>query len=61
MLRSGPDGTVRAVTPLEAALSGCGDVRGIALHQAHGLPQERWNVLTATLQALLRLDDEDGP
>ncbi|MFE0681319.1 hypothetical protein ACFW17_10985 [Streptomyces sp. NPDC058961] len=61
VLRSGPEGTVRAVHPLEAALSGRGDVRGIALRQAHGLPQERWNVLSATLEALLRLDEKDRP
>ncbi|WP_190016809.1 hypothetical protein [Streptomyces lucensis] len=41
------------------ALTGYDDVRGIALRQARDLPPERWNVLTATLQALLKLDDED--
>ncbi|MEW1648388.1 hypothetical protein [Streptomyces sp. NPDC091219] len=33
------------------------DVRSIALRRAHDLPPERWNVLNATLNALLALDD----
>ncbi|MGW2822929.1 hypothetical protein ACWC24_18340 [Streptomyces sp. NPDC001443] len=36
------------------------DIRGIALRQALDLPQERWNVLDATLKALLEIDDNAG-
>jgi hypothetical protein len=35
------------------------DVRGIALRQARNLPPERWNVLNATLKALLELDESE--
>ncbi|MET9256552.1 hypothetical protein [Streptomyces sp. NPDC003717] len=35
------------------------DIRGIALRQAHDLPPEHWNVLNATLHALLQLDDDE--
>ncbi|MEU1710703.1 hypothetical protein ABZ478_36240 [Streptomyces sp. NPDC005706] len=35
------------------------DVRGIALRQAMDLPKERWNVLEATLKALLEVDDRE--
>lgn len=60
-LRPRQSGTAHAVTaPLEEVLAGYGDIRGVALRQAHGLPPERWNVLTATLKALLELDDEDS-
>ncbi|WP_367220828.1 hypothetical protein [Streptomyces sp. 16-176A] len=43
-----------------ASLSGYDDVRAIALRQAHDLPQERWNVLNATLKALLELDANEA-
>ncbi|MFF2205199.1 hypothetical protein [Streptomyces sp. NPDC058145] len=43
-------------TPAELA-----DVRGIALRQAMDLPKERWNVLEATLKALLEVDERDEP
>lgn len=46
--------------PPAGALSRYGDVRGVALRQAHGLPPERWHVLNATLKALLELDDAEG-
>ncbi|MFH8219439.1 hypothetical protein ACH4C2_09765 [Streptomyces sp. NPDC018057] len=46
--------------PLAGALSRYGDVRGVALRQAHDLPPERWHVLNATLKALLELDDAEG-
>ncbi|MDL5199607.1 hypothetical protein [Streptomyces sp. ALI-76-A] len=36
------------------------DIRGIALRQAHDLPEERWKVLNATLEALLEIDDKEG-
>lgn len=36
------------------------DVRGLALRQARDLPEERWNVLNATLRALLELDDKES-
>ncbi|MET9151924.1 hypothetical protein ABZX82_11745 [Streptomyces griseoflavus] len=42
------------------APSGHDDVRAIALRQARDLPPERWNVLNATLQALLDLDNDQG-
>ncbi|MET9078229.1 hypothetical protein ABZX95_40250 [Streptomyces sp. NPDC004232] len=58
-LQSAQDSPEAVVDPLAAALSRYDDVRGIALRQAHDLPQERWNVLTATLNALLELDDEE--
>lgn len=45
--------------PVTEALSKFDDVRGIALRQARDLPQERWHVLSATLQALLELDDKE--
>lgn len=35
------------------------DVRSIALRQAQHLPQEQWNVLNATLKALLEIDDKE--
>jgi transcriptional regulator with XRE-family HTH domain len=44
--------------PSAVARSEYDDVRGIALRQARDLPQERWNVLSATLKALLELDLE---
>ncbi|MFG3103688.1 hypothetical protein ACGFZL_24635 [Streptomyces sp. NPDC048182] len=37
------------------------DIRGIALRQAHNLPPERWNILNATLHALLQLDNNHNP
>ncbi|MGW3308320.1 XRE family transcriptional regulator [Streptomyces sp. NPDC001073] len=40
-------------------LSEFDDVRGIALRHARDLPEEQWNVLNATLEALLRLDDNE--
>jgi transcriptional regulator with XRE-family HTH domain len=43
-----------------APLSEFDDVRGIALRQARDLPEEQWNVLRATLSALLQLDDNEG-
>ncbi|RSN14807.1 hypothetical protein DMH25_07640 [Streptomyces sp. WAC 01325] len=46
-----------SMDPVTAAWSRHDDVRGIALRRAHDLPPERWNVLNATLQALLDLDD----
>ncbi|MFF9091293.1 hypothetical protein ACF1BE_34025 [Streptomyces sp. NPDC014991] len=49
-----------ATDSLAARLSGYDDVRGVALRQAHNLPQERWNVLNATLRALLELDDTEA-
>ncbi|MFH8342545.1 hypothetical protein [Streptomyces sp. AM6-12] len=54
--RSAPGG--RAALP--AAAPGRDDVRGFALRQARELPEERWNVLNATLKALLELDDQEG-
>ncbi|MEV7503243.1 hypothetical protein [Streptomyces sp. NPDC093018] len=54
--RSTPEG--RAALP--SAPPGRDDVRGLALRQARDLPQERWNVLNATLKALLELDDQEG-
>jgi hypothetical protein len=53
-------GSEAAADPLAGVLSRYDGVRGIALRQAHDLPQERWNVLTATLKALLELDDNEG-
>ncbi|NUV61580.1 hypothetical protein G6W55_18065 [Streptomyces sp. CAI-85] len=53
-----PDGPRGAGDPLVEVLWGYDDVRGIALRQARDLPPERWNVLSATLKALLDLDDE---
>ncbi|MFJ8200897.1 XRE family transcriptional regulator [Streptomyces sp. NPDC096152] len=46
--------------PLAEALSRYDDVRGVALRQARDLPEERWNVLNATLKALLELDVKEG-
>ncbi|MFI0141834.1 hypothetical protein [Streptomyces luteogriseus] len=46
--------------PLTVAWPGHDDVRGIALRQAQNLPPERWNVLNATLKALLDLDDKEN-
>ncbi|OIK28351.1 hypothetical protein [Streptomyces malaysiense] len=54
--RSAPEG--RAV--VASASAGRDDVRGFALRQARDLPEERWNVLNATLKALLELDDQEG-
>ncbi|MGN5377133.1 hypothetical protein ACQ4WX_04030 [Streptomyces lasalocidi] len=59
VLQSAPDSPEAVTDPLFAALSRYDDVRGIALRRAHDLPPERWNVLTATLNALLELDDEE--
>ncbi|MGW4883892.1 hypothetical protein [Streptomyces murinus] len=53
--RSTPEG--RAV--VSSASPGRDDVRGLALRQARDLPQKRWNVLNATLKALLELDDQE--
>lgn len=44
---------------LAVASLGHEDVRGFALRQARDLPEERWNVLNATLKALLELDDKE--
>ncbi|MFJ2007846.1 helix-turn-helix domain-containing protein [Streptomyces chartreusis] len=49
----------KSTDPLAVAWSRHDDVRGIALRRAHDLPPERWNVLNATLQALLDLDDNE--
>lgn len=48
------------VDPLTAVSEQFDDVRGIALRQAQNLPEERWNVLHATLKALLELDENEG-
>ncbi|MGW4563016.1 hypothetical protein ACWEN3_11585 [Streptomyces sp. NPDC004561] len=58
-LKATPDRSETAADPLVEALSRYDDVRRIALRQARELPQERWNVLSATLNALLELDDEE--
>ncbi|WKE67802.1 MULTISPECIES: hypothetical protein [unclassified Streptomyces] len=47
-------------TAVPSPSSGRDDVRGFALRQARDLPEERWNVLNATLKALLELDDQEG-
>ncbi|MEU5191764.1 hypothetical protein AB0G83_32195 [Streptomyces klenkii] len=49
----------READPLAEILSSYGDVRGVALRQARDLPEERWNVLNATLKALLELDESE--
>lgn len=49
-----------AADPLAAVRAQFDDVRGVALRQAHDLPPERWNVLNATLKALLELDESEG-
>ncbi|MEV7521956.1 hypothetical protein [Streptomyces sp. NPDC091371] len=46
--------------PLAAVRSEHGDIRGLALRRAHDLPEERWHVLSATLNALLELDEREG-
>ncbi|MEV6404106.1 hypothetical protein AB0M58_14325 [Streptomyces bobili] len=46
--------------PLAPVQKAFDDVRSIALRQARELPPERWNVLNATLTALLRLDESEG-
>jgi hypothetical protein len=48
-----------AAGPATAAWADLHDVRGIALRQAQNLPPERWNVLNATLKALLELDESE--
>ncbi|MGW3267912.1 hypothetical protein [Streptomyces sp. NPDC001056] len=53
--RSATEGRPTAVV----ASSRHDDVRGFALRQARNLPEERWNVLNATLKALLELDDQE--
>ncbi|MGV9248705.1 hypothetical protein [Streptomyces sp. NPDC003710] len=58
-LRPTPERPEAAGDRLAGVLSKFDDVRGIALRQARDLPEERWNVLSATLNALLELDDED--
>ncbi len=45
--------------PLAKMVSGHRDVRGVALRQARDLPEGQWKVLHATLEALLKVDDED--
>ncbi|MFF8960140.1 hypothetical protein [Streptomyces sp. NPDC014894] len=55
---AGPEGP--AADPPAETLAGFDDVRGFALRQARELPQERWNVLNATLKALLELDEAEG-
>ncbi|MET8824621.1 hypothetical protein ABZX40_03425 [Streptomyces sp. NPDC004610] len=50
-----PEGPRAAPDPLAAATHGYGEIRGIALRKAGNLPPERWNVLNATLTALLEL------
>lgn len=49
-----------AVVPLAGVRSRHDDVRGIALRRARDLPEERWHVLNATLNALLELDEHEG-
>ncbi|MER5450561.1 hypothetical protein ABT052_37090 [Streptomyces sp. NPDC002766] len=51
----------RAAQRGELALAGTDvdDVRGMALRQARDLSPERWRVLSATLEALLDLDNEE--
>ncbi|KPI20505.1 hypothetical protein OK074_1334 [Actinobacteria bacterium OK074] len=49
--------TDTAADPLAAVLRGHDDVRALALRQARDLSPERWSVLSATLNALLELDD----
>ncbi|MEW2623253.1 hypothetical protein [Streptomyces sp. NPDC048106] len=53
--RSSPEGRAAA----QSDSPGRDDVRGFALRQARNLPEERWNVLNATLKALLELDDQE--
>ncbi|WP_309141786.1 hypothetical protein [Streptomyces griseicoloratus] len=55
-----PEKTAAASDPLAAVQDQFDDVRGIALRQARALPPERWNVLNATLEALLELDESEG-
>lgn len=68
---SAPEALNRVLVPVLAAQQAAGDplapvraqfddVRGVALRQAHDLPPERWNVLNATLKALLELDESEG-
>ncbi|MCB5179727.1 hypothetical protein [Streptomyces antimicrobicus] len=59
-LQPGQDGPDPGPDPLAAVLSGHGDVRGVALRRARDLPEERWHVLSATLNALLELDEREG-
>ncbi|WP_314252279.1 hypothetical protein [Streptomyces sp. DSM 40907] len=59
-LTPAPEGAHAAVTPPAGVRSGHDDVRGIALRQARDLPEERWHVLNATLNALLELDKHEG-
>lgn len=54
-----PEGP-EAADLLAPALEQFDDVRGVALRQARDLPEERWNVLNATLKALLELDESEG-
>ncbi|MBJ6636809.1 hypothetical protein H4K36_00445 [Streptomyces sp. DHE7-1] len=51
------DGQDLVATSGAETRAGLADVRGIALRQAMDLPKERWNVLEATLKALLEVDD----
>jgi hypothetical protein len=55
-----PPAHQRTADHLTAASLGHDDVRGVALRQARDLPEERWNVLNATLKALLELDDKES-
>ncbi|RSS78386.1 hypothetical protein EF918_21175 [Streptomyces sp. WAC06614] len=59
-LQPGPDGPESDPDPLAAVLARHGDVRGIALRRARDLPEERWHVLSATLNALLELDAHEA-
>lgn len=45
--------------PLVMAWAGFNDVRNFALRQARDVPPERWNVLNATLKALMDLDGSE--
>ncbi|MEV0634555.1 hypothetical protein AB0I77_06190 [Streptomyces sp. NPDC050619] len=55
-----PETSESAADPLAAIQDQFEDVRGIALRQARDLPEDRWKVLTATLNALLVLDESEG-
>ncbi len=54
------EGANAAADPMTGTRSNHDDVRGIALRQARDLPEERWHVLSATLNALLELDAREG-
>lgn len=48
----------RRSEPEAAWLSDYDDVRGVALRQAHALPEKQWRVLNAALTALLEQENE---